>query len=385
MTERGLVEGRAGQYDVKACRGHADYIKCMKLCKGKLATTSHDGTVQLYDSGVGGRRPLVKLELSAPPTAMDYDGARLVAADANGNILFWSQGEPEKGVQQMAGQHNQGVSCLVLHGDLLFSGGISGDVGIWSFETLNRTHTFWNFNHQIKQILVIPEDRIVVVCNEGLKVWSIEHEKILGEFQLITSQQQFGPFGAFTTGSGSLGCFIRRGKIILVTQDGEIQEFDIPKSKEGENTLPQMLVSRTWSFRAPSNQMQYDFWQRQDVRLTAVDCSEKHIAFGRFDGSVALFELSTLRQLYCTQGEKGPVNCVKVDDFKVISAHSNLCIKVWDLINGTPLYTLLGGSIQIYQQSPQHPSLQGVSLLDYDDTKICAAMASIARVYNFEL
>jgi hypothetical protein len=50
----------------------------------------------------------------------------------------------------------------------------------------------------------------------------------------------------------------------------------------------------------------------------------------------------------------------------------------------TPMYALLGGSLQARSNNPAHPSRPGCSGVIYDDTKVIAVFNALMRVYNFE-
>jgi len=74
-----------------------------------------------------------------------------------------------------------------------------------------------------------------------------------------------------------------------------------------------------------------------------------------------------------------------MDENRIVSGGSDMCLKVWNRANGNALYSLLGGSRQERGNNPAHPLKAGCSGLKFDRSRIVASFNSLLRVYSFEV
>eukprot|EP01027_Heterolobosea_sp_BB2_P009013 GEZU01013351.1.p1 GENE.GEZU01013351.1~~GEZU01013351.1.p1 ORF type:complete len:169 (-),score=38.18 GEZU01013351.1:26-532(-) len=108
---------------------------------------------------------------------------------------------------------------------------------------------------------------------------------------------------------------------------------------------------------------------------------ERRLVVGTQSGVVDVY--NTTKQQYqlvhsCT-GHTMRIHCVQFDETKVLSGSEDNCIFVHDMKTGAPLYTLLGGSNRIRNDSNK----PGISHLQFDDCKVAAVVGNLMRVWVF--
>lgn len=308
LTERGLQEGRTGQYEVKTCRGHSNYIKQIRLRGPLLATCSADNSVQVYECGTGGRRSLTTLRFEAAGGggdqavgAMAFNGFTVAAgaSGSEGNILVASVAERKQAMPPpwVLGTHSGGVTCLCFLGNnSLLSGGATGDICRWDLDQKILTQTLRG-SDTVDDIIVLGEGKILAVGPSNLKVWNMDSDQLLAEEHQVFQGQVPPAFGGlFEPASSYLGCFCVDGKIVAVKNDGKLQEYCVPDQRGTFTSSPAPLISETWSSRSFANQNDYTQCMSA-FNPTAVACSDKHLIFGGASGSILVFQLRTLRRL----------------------------------------------------------------------------------------
>jgi len=310
MIEKGQQQGRAGQYEVKTCRGHSNYISSVKLCGPTLATASFDQTVQVYDCKEGGRQPLLKLEFEKALTAMDYDGDTIVVADDDGQIFTWKK-QTESEPYKLLGKHTGGVTAMVLDGVHLYTGGNNGTLLVWSLLDMSTVCNLPSHNSKITQIRRLPNEKLLSMSSCALKVWHSESKQLLGETSgsaiLVDTGGNALPlfFGGYGTSGASAGvhCLTTQDHIVLVANSGTLEEYEIPDTpKEGRVVSPQPMTSVLLTRRQNGRRSNYTNSQRG---ISAADCSKQELVLGEENGMLRVYEYSTLRMKYQWQAHDG--------------------------------------------------------------------------------
>ncbi len=92
----------------------------------------------------------------------------------------------------------------------------------------------------------------------------------------------------------------------------------------------------------------------------------------------APFSLTLCATLACPS----PSNAVHISQRRVVSAHHDHCVRVWDMQQpAQPLYALLGGSLRPRPDNPAHPEKPGCSALIVDSTRIVAAFGAVVKCF----
>jgi WD40 repeat protein len=122
--------------------GHAGRVYSVHFRRDVLATSSADGTVQLWDPVTGRRRKRLVIQPDGVwPMALDHAGDQLVAGEHDGTLTLWdpAEGTPR---HRLAG-HDRLVYATSFSpdGSLLATGCAGGQVLVWSTVTGELLHS----------------------------------------------------------------------------------------------------------------------------------------------------------------------------------------------------------------------------------------------------
>lgn len=138
------------------------------------------------------------------------------------------------------------------------------------------------------------------------------------------------------------------------------------------------------AFNAHNGQVVNFGGQQHGGSINQIRTDGKFVATCSADGSVKVWNIANKNLAYNLHDHKGAVNCIQFAGGKLVSGSADNSMRVWDLRKGTKMYALLGGSLQKRANNPDHPSKQGISDLQVDESRIVASIASLVKVYDFE-
>ena len=116
--------------------------------------------------------------------------------------------------------------------------------------------------------------------------------------------------------------------------------------------------------------------------ITAMKADSTHILAGTSDGTVFVIRHRNPQIVKINAHPGSRVNDIQFDQHRIVTAGGDNSIKVWDK-SGSPVYTLLGGSLQIRGSALPHPTKPGCSSLYYDENRIIASFANVLKSFNF--
>ncbi len=89
--------------------------------------------------------------------------------------------------------------------------------------------------------------------------------------------------------------------------------------------------------------------------------------------------------LRCELVSNSACNAVHIAQRRVVSAHHDHCVRVWDIEQpAAPLYALLGGSLRPRPDNPPHPTKPGCSALVVDAGRIVGAFGAVVKCFALQ-
>jgi WD40 repeat protein/HEAT repeat protein len=266
---------------------------------GRLATSSFDGSVRVWDV-VAGKELLCFRRHTQEPWSLSFspDGKRIASScsqlgttqmnlvgtrpakkpDLMGEILIWDAATGEKLLD--IGQEHRGVITVCFHpdGKRLFSTGHDQSVRVWDAATGKKMHQ-WNEAQEVQGAVVSPDGRQVLVgAGDKLKVYDAATYKELYTLRAL-----------FALNKQRAACYSPDSKYLAgVGDQGTIYVWDAatgqPALSLGGHTGP----------------------------VTALDFSRdgKHLASGGEDGLVKVWDLANRKELYLYRAHADMVTAV---------------------------------------------------------------------------
>ena len=297
-----------------------------------------------------------------------FDEASVVTGGADNTARFW---DLTTGTQTALYRTTAPVCTLCRADNILYQGSTNGIIKMWDCKTGVC-------------------ERIITDASSPIRgIWATENE------MYSMSEDAVRIYDA------------RAGQIAHIPQESQAFYVD-PTKNEITLALDRGTID-VWDTKSCYVKRSYHTGSR--AKLTTLACDGTHVAAGDENGTVTVWNAATSEVLYSFTDHRGRINAIQMDDRKVVSAGADNSIKVWNLKTGAKQFTLLGGSLTVRANVPfvnshqifllsfsyfclpfffccsnrEHPTLRGICMMHFDESRIVASMKNLVRVYDFEV
>jgi len=337
----GWDEGKASQFEVTTFRGHTNYVNCFQLYRNNIVSGSADHKLKIWkvdnaeaSSTLVGHNGVVN--------CLNFNEVKIVSGASDSTVRIW---DTKTGIPIKSIAHTGAVHTLQFDDSKIISGGDGRTILVSDVRDGSTTLRLDGHNSSVFK-LTFDNNNVISGGQDGIKVWDLRTGNLLRNLS-----------------SAAPSTFqVAGNQAIVGYNDGQLQIIDV-------------ATAAVSSFNGP----------RHYARINDVQTDGKNVATAAADGTIKYWDLTHKKLLHSLEEHKSAVNSIKFSNNKLVSASADNSLKVWDLKKGTRLYTLLGGSLQKRANNPDHPTRQGCSFMDYDDSRIIASFASLLRVYDFEV
>ncbi|XP_049888722.1 telomerase protein component 1 isoform X1 [Epinephelus moara] len=180
-----FINTQTGQ-EVKSLVSSCDGISsCVFLKDGRLATTSYDGRIEIWDIGNGCRTALIEGHTNVI-TASDItaDRKHLATVSLDFMLKVWSS---TKGNEVAALQSSSPLNCVTFEpeGHLLAAGCWNGNVIVWNWVQNKMLTSLSGHQHSVRSLSFSPSSSML--CSGSVsgevRVWSVPNSTCVGCFQ----------------------------------------------------------------------------------------------------------------------------------------------------------------------------------------------------------
>lgn len=307
-------------------------------------------------------------------TCVRFDEAAVVTGGADRTARFW---DVTTGAETGVFRTTAAVSALCYAGDALLVGAANGLVKQWDCKMGVCAHIHappsGAASGPVEQLCVAGRD-VYAVGTDAVRIYDLA----AGTLRLTVPR---------TGSTGSATCCVDavRHTLLLACADGTVVAWDTETGTRG----------RTYEADAGGA-----------AALTTLACDGARVVAGDDAGRVGVWDAATGARVQTLADHRARINALQVDGRKLVTASADNSIKVWDLESGRRQYTLLGGSLQRRANVPfvfdclffaccffyhdvcinrEHPTLQGIGMMHFDESRIVAGMRNFVRVYDFEV
>lgn len=343
----GWAEGKASQFEVTTFRGHKNYISCFQLYRNNIVSGSGDFSLKVWK--VDKEDPINTLVgHNGLINCVQFNEVRIASGSQDRTLKIW---DTKSGLPVKTLKHSGGVSTLQFDDNKIISSG-EGDrsVKVWDIRDGSQ-NAMLSMNGHTQNVykLIFDNNHVISGGFDTVKVWDLRTGNLVRDLN---------------DHSTHASCFslVNANQVVTGCLDGQMKLWDI---NTGANS----------TLNGP----------RHYAKITDIQSDGKNIASADANGSIKYWDVTYKKLLHTLEEHKGPVNNIQFSGNKLVSGGSDNSLKVWDLKKGTRLYTLLGGSLQKRANNPDHPTKQGCTQLEFDDSRIVASFASLLRVYDFEV
>ncbi|MGD9144483.1 MAG: protein kinase [Anaerolineae bacterium] len=397
----------------------------------RLATTSLDGTVRVWDAATG--QELLALSGHTGPVqgiAFSPDGMLLATGGEDGAVKVWSlsSGADPAGEELLTLSAHAGPVYAVAYspdGTRLATVGADGTARVWDATSGEELLTLSGHSGPVRDVAFSPDGTRLATtgADEKVKVWSLGSGAIpsAGSFQdmlrasaagqeLLTLSGHTGPVHGITFSPDGTRLATasedRTGRVWDVSADQELPAlfghvgtvWDAAFSPDGTRlaTAGEDRTARVWSLASsadPSTDLGTGALGQevltlsghsQDVNFVAFSPDGTRLATASYDGTAKVWSLASStaapgEALLTLSGHTGWVMCVAFspDGTRLATTSADGTARVWDAASGDELITLPGHTGLVYAVafSPDGTRLATAS---YDGTARVWSLASSA-------
>ncbi|GAM21851.1 hypothetical protein SAMD00019534_050260 [Acytostelium subglobosum LB1] len=375
-ASKAMAKGVPGTFKMTALRGHTGRITCFDHMNNTLVSGSADNTAKVWDLKEG-KAVLTLTGHTDPITCIQMNSFNVATGSRDATVLLWDLETGKASTTLVRPGASEPVNALCFnpanHDQLVNSIGYS--VNLFDCSTAKLTNTI-NAHGLPGRVSFDPLGNLVTSTSENLFVWDMR--------KLSSPLYRLPPtalYHATTEQYVSVrGTQVRRHS----TATGALlEEFVLPPNIApttgifpGPPGMPAPPPITILPHPLPMPTVPPMQTATSPVRCLTATNSEIVFAIGNNvysykDGQYKTFANHT-----------GLVNCLHVDDKKIISGSLDNTIKVWDKTSGNRLYSLLGGS-NVVRNGEEPPT--GCIDLRSDQGRVIGSFDNLLRVYNFKM
>ncbi|XP_028283440.1 telomerase protein component 1 [Parambassis ranga] len=315
-----LIHTETGQ-EVKALESSCDGISsCVFLKDRRLATTSFDGQIEVWDIENGCRTALIDGHTNTI-TASDVtaDKKHLVTVSLDFMLKVWSSA---KGNEVSNLPSNSPLNCVTFdpEGRLLAAGCWNGNVIVWNWLQNKTLRPLCGHKRSVRSLAF--SDSSSMLCSGSVsgevRVWSVATSTCVGCFQAhcgATEALTFLEDGAMLLSAGS-------DHILQLWSGGLGRSVTSLKSDECEQEPPRKKLKCGVS---------------QPAAALCVAVSEDYAAVGYHSKGITLFNLNSGEKFWTSRLVDESVQCMlwvvldaeQTDSEMLVSAGNDKCLRVW--------------------------------------------------------
>eukprot|EP01117_Protostelium_nocturnum_P003347 TRINITY_DN1432_c0_g1_i1.p1 TRINITY_DN1432_c0_g1~~TRINITY_DN1432_c0_g1_i1.p1 ORF type:complete len:509 (-),score=192.37 TRINITY_DN1432_c0_g1_i1:62-1588(-) len=336
-VQKGWNAGKAGDFKVTAYRGHTNYVNCFKNYKDVTVSGSADHTIKIWRGTEGS--PLKDLTgHNGVISCLEFNEARIVSGSDDKTVKIW---DATRGNLLNSIDSANNVTCIAFNDSSLVVGQNAPSFSIYDVRTAALVKTLAPAIQSVSQV-EIQGDYIYVCGTGGVRVYDIRKPAFAyRDWDLPSSKIHVD------------------GQKILVATNGKISELD------------------------PSNANRTDWENNTNTPIVELQKFGNTLAALTRD-EVQIWNTNSKVKTNVLKKDAAVLNCMRLGPNKVVVGSADNTIKVWELSSGKKLYNLLGGSLQVRANNPNHPRLPGISGIEIAEGQIIASLASMLRVYDFD-
>eukprot|EP01122_Echinamoeba_exundans_P003454 TRINITY_DN13553_c0_g1_i1.p1 TRINITY_DN13553_c0_g1~~TRINITY_DN13553_c0_g1_i1.p1 ORF type:complete len:518 (+),score=90.16 TRINITY_DN13553_c0_g1_i1:67-1620(+) len=343
LVKRGWDGGKAGDFKVTTMRGHTNYIETFDLYKHSLATGAADNAIKLWK--VTGTAPVHTLEgHTGGVNALKFNEVHLVSGSADNSARIW---DTTIGVCTHTLAHQGAVNEIAFDSTIVATASADRNVRIFDVRTGQNVHTLAGHAGPVSHVQLGANGRVVSSDPQSTRVWDLRADQKSLHSQNVSS--------AFIETLGD--------HVIIVGSDTSVRSMNLQNGS-----------------------IKYTAHHAHNGVPTCVRADSKRVVVGTRHGGVYIINPETgQNSAIISAAHAGGVHGLQFDDGKLVTGGADNSVKVWNMANfASPMYALVGGSLQARSNNPAHPARPGCSGVIYDDTKVIAVFNALMRVYNFE-
>jgi serine/threonine protein kinase/WD40 repeat protein len=274
-----------------------------------IATTSHDGFLQLWDAATGELRATMaepqRAELNG--ACFSPDGKILAVASNRRRVLLY---DVEQGslIAMLEGGHNKWVADVDFSpaGDVLASVGADGQIILWDWQRREKRKSIVAYDKELRAIRFIADGRLAVVAEEwgAPRIWDLESDRVVSSLSMKTPRE-----GDSKIWPRTLALSHDRNRLAVAHVNGGFRLWDISNPSD-----PQLIKAH------------------DDGSCRAVDFIDSdRIAVGYDDQLVQVWSLHTDQPPRLLRGHQLQLTCGSCSpDGKLIAAGSrDGTVRIW--------------------------------------------------------
>lgn len=353
--QRGWDGGKAGDFTVTSMRGHDGYITKVGLVKNIAFTGGSTGQVKAWRANTS------KLSFectghTSAITALEIFDTSILTASLDSTVKLW---DLQTGVQVRDMRVGSGVTYAAASSSSSKQGlfaTTSGLCHLYDLRDATRTSVQTGYHAEVRGVVALEGDagvgtKFAIARTNGLYLHDTTAPNNL---------------------DNALNSLVQPHSIEFLQVAGS----DLLAASSGSNIL-------LWNWKTGQTVWTLPLPIALNS-ITAMKADSTHILAGTSDGTVFVIRHRNPQVVKINAHPGSRVNDIQFDQHRIVTAGGDNSIKVWDK-SGSPVYTLLGGSLQIRGSALPHPTKPGCSSLFYDDNRIVASFANVLKSFNFSV
>lgn len=333
-----------GSPQVAVLRGHQNYVWDVAVAGGRIASSSTDGTVRLWDTNSGSE--LVKIpNISSSNVAFSPDGQFLVGGSSDGTVRVW-RAESGAVVAELRG-HTAAVNGIALSADghLLVSGSDDATIRLWDMKTRTELAQF-PAQTKVRDLAVSPDGRRVAaaVSSNSVGVWDVATRSPRAELPVgcIIGCMAFAPDGrylAIGSADNTVVVWDSLDNVERCVLRGHQQQVDgVAFSPDGRRIASASgdTTVRVWDWE---NGREIAALYGHDGHVTSVAFGpDDRLASGSWDQTVRVWDLGRAGGPAVLRQHESRIEGVAfADDGQRLATSGGKTVRVWDVTSGSEL------------------------------------------------